>query len=229
MKRPSPAMIVALAALVFSMGGTAIAAKHYLLTNVNQIKPSVLRALERRLNPNPQVGAVGTTPATGPAGPEGKASSVPGPQGPPGNGVSVIGPSGLQGVEGQRGPVGEVGEPGKDGKAGDEGERGPQGEPGERGPVGHEGPEGPPGQSGIHNIHTVRGNEVSLAPGEHRTEGINAQCPEGALPIGGGYEASEATVNVYASARSGNWGWDVAAINNGVSEATVTATVLCAE
>jgi hypothetical protein len=115
MKRPSPAMIVALTALVFSMGGTAIAAKHYLITSTSQIKPSVLRTLEKRLNPNPQVGAsvgapTGATGSAGATGPEGK-------QGAPGIGVTVIGPPGLQGNEGLRGPPGLEGKTGETGSA----------------------------------------------------------------------------------------------------------------
>ncbi len=45
-KHVSFANVVALTALVFSMGGTAIAANHYLITKTSQIKPSVLKALK---------------------------------------------------------------------------------------------------------------------------------------------------------------------------------------
>jgi hypothetical protein len=45
MRKPSPTMIVAAAALVLSLGGTAIAASHYIITSTDQIKPSVLRRL----------------------------------------------------------------------------------------------------------------------------------------------------------------------------------------
>jgi hypothetical protein len=45
MRKPSPAMIVALIALFFAIGGSAFAASHYLITSTAQIKPSVVRAI----------------------------------------------------------------------------------------------------------------------------------------------------------------------------------------
>jgi hypothetical protein len=45
MRKPSPATIIAIAALVVALGGTAIAASHYIITSTSQIKPSVLREL----------------------------------------------------------------------------------------------------------------------------------------------------------------------------------------
>lgn len=83
MKRLSPSMAVALAALFISLGGTGLAASHYLLTSTKQIKPSVLRSLRGR------------------EGPEG-------PQGPGGN-TGAVGPSGPRGPEGFRGAPGPIG------------------------------------------------------------------------------------------------------------------------
>jgi hypothetical protein len=40
------ANVVATMALVFAMSGTALAAKHYLISSTKQIKPSVLKSLE---------------------------------------------------------------------------------------------------------------------------------------------------------------------------------------
>jgi hypothetical protein len=76
-RRPSAPGVIALLALFFALGGTAIAAKHYLITSTSQIKPSVLRQLH------------GQTGAVGPQG----ASGVTGPQGP-------TGPQGTQGPAG---------------------------------------------------------------------------------------------------------------------------------
>lgn len=47
MRRPSPALIVAIAALIVALSGTAIAASHYLITSTSQIKPSVVKELQR--------------------------------------------------------------------------------------------------------------------------------------------------------------------------------------
>lgn len=50
-RKPSPAMLVAVLALVVALGGTAVAAEQYVITSTNQIKPSVLaelRALRTR-------------------------------------------------------------------------------------------------------------------------------------------------------------------------------------
>jgi hypothetical protein len=44
-RRPSPAMAVAIVALVFAMAGTGIAASQYIITSASQIKPSVRREL----------------------------------------------------------------------------------------------------------------------------------------------------------------------------------------
>jgi len=74
-RRPSPAVIIAGLALFCSLGGTAIAAHHYLITSTKQISPAVLRNLKGRAGTN---GAAGPKGEPGPAGPTGAA----GPQGP---------------------------------------------------------------------------------------------------------------------------------------------------
>jgi hypothetical protein len=85
-RRPSPGTAVAILALFFAMGGTAIAAHHYLITKTSQIKPSVLKALK---------GYAGAKGATGPSGPPGPAGST-GPTGP-------TGPAGSAGTPGAPG------------------------------------------------------------------------------------------------------------------------------
>ncbi|HEY5287580.1 MAG TPA: hypothetical protein VIJ50_10790 [Solirubrobacteraceae bacterium] len=72
--------VIACLALFFALGGTAIAAQHYLITSTSQIKPSVLAKLK---------GNVGAPGATGPQGPSGA-------QGP----VGPVGPAGVQGPAG---------------------------------------------------------------------------------------------------------------------------------
>lgn len=55
--------VLAVLALFVALGGSALAARHYLITNTHQIKPSVLRALKGK------VGPPGPAGAPGPAGP----------------------------------------------------------------------------------------------------------------------------------------------------------------
>jgi hypothetical protein len=64
------ANVAASLALFFALGGTAIAAKHYLITSTNQIKPSVLSQLRGR------TGAAGSQGPGGPQGPAGPAGPV---------------------------------------------------------------------------------------------------------------------------------------------------------
>lgn len=71
-------MAIASLALFLALGGTAVAARHYLITSTRQIKPAVLKALH------------GTRGPSGPAGPSGAAGSP--------------GPPGVQGPKGEAGP-----------------------------------------------------------------------------------------------------------------------------
>jgi hypothetical protein len=109
-RKPSMTTVIACLALFFALGGTAIAAQHYLITSTNQIKPSVLAKLK---------GNVGATGTQGPAGPGGPA----GPPGPTGS-EGPVGLQGKTGFTGSQGPAGPTGAPGE------MGERGPEGPPG---------------------------------------------------------------------------------------------------
>jgi hypothetical protein len=102
-------------ALVLSMGGSAIAAKHYLITSTKQISPSVLKALKSSKvsgasGPASPAGAVGPAGEVGPAG--------------------AVGPKGDTGSGGAVGPKGEVGPAGAVGPKGNPGGAGPKGDPG---------------------------------------------------------------------------------------------------
>ena len=59
MKRPSPAVVISLVALFFSLGGASMAASRYLLTSVNQISPKVRHALRGARGPRGPRGAAG--------------------------------------------------------------------------------------------------------------------------------------------------------------------------
>jgi hypothetical protein len=78
LRRPSPTAAIALLALFFALGGTAIAAKHYLITSASQIKPSVLKQLQGKTGPPGPAGANGSNGANGTQGPQG-ANGPPGP------------------------------------------------------------------------------------------------------------------------------------------------------
>lgn len=97
--RHSYPSVAATAALLFSMGGVALAAHHYLITSTHQISPNVLRALRGRGAHGGPTGAQGVTGAQGATGPQGAG----GPQG-------ATGPQGAGGPQGTPGPQGATGQ-----------------------------------------------------------------------------------------------------------------------
>src|SRR5258708_3809286 len=115
--RMTYANVAATLALVFAMGGSAVAASHYLITSKKQISPKVVKELSGKQ------GAAGAAGAAGPSGAQGA-------QGPQG----TAGANGLVGEKGERGEIGpsggEKGEQGIKGEPGPEGKTGPQGEKG---------------------------------------------------------------------------------------------------
>lgn len=140
--KPSPAMIVAVVAVVLALAGGAYAAGSVI--NGNQIKNGTIKASKLTASAKKQLkgqkgakGAKGATGATGAVGPQGPAGAK-GDTGPRGA-VGPIGPQGPRGIPGEEGP---------EGLEGFEGEEGPEGPAGPEGPKGEEGPEGPQGEPG---------------------------------------------------------------------------------
>src|SRR5258707_8902162 len=86
------ANVAATLALVFAMGGSAVAASHYLITSKKQISPKVVKELSGKQ------GAAGAAGAAGPSGGQGA-------QGPQG----TAGANGLVGGKGERGEKGPPG------------------------------------------------------------------------------------------------------------------------
>jgi hypothetical protein len=75
-RKPSPALALAGLALFIALGGSAVAAHHFLITSPRQIKPSVLRALHGARGPAGPAGPAGAQGATGSPGPQGPAGPV---------------------------------------------------------------------------------------------------------------------------------------------------------
>jgi hypothetical protein len=93
-RKPSLGGIVAVVALFVALGGSAVAANHYLITKTSQIKPSVLSKLKGKAG---ATGPAGSQGPQGPGGPQG-AGGPQGPQGPSGGAgalsplTTVVGP-----------------------------------------------------------------------------------------------------------------------------------------
>jgi hypothetical protein len=103
-RRPSPALILAIAALALALTGSAVAAKRYLITNTKQISPVVLKQLAKMAAAQDGAGAKGGAGAAGPAGPQGEKGPT-GDKGPQGD----KGPTGDKGATGEAGPRGAAG------------------------------------------------------------------------------------------------------------------------
>lgn len=67
-----PGLVIAVLALVLSVGGAAWAANKYVITSTSQIKPSVLKKLKGTKGPRGPVGPAGATGLTGPTGAKGE-------------------------------------------------------------------------------------------------------------------------------------------------------------
>ena len=208
-------LVAAIAALFFAMTGSAFAAEgssanasakksksKYVITNLNQIKPSVVKQLEGPAGPQGPVGtagssgskgdkgdtgAAGSIGAAGPIGPTGKTGPTgppgqTGPTGPPGSGATgAPGPSGLTG---NTGPIGLTGNTGPIGLTGDTGPQGPTGDSGGPiGPTGNTGPAGPAGPAGASGLAGPTGatgptGEGSLPPVITGVWSVNGEAGE---------------------------------------------------
>lgn len=106
------------------------------------------------------------------------------------------------------------------------GARGIRGPRGVQGPIGPRGLQGNQGPSGFTDV-LFNDNVGAIVPGSSGT--VSAVCLSGYKAVGGGFEAQDTSVAIYASKPSASgFGWDVSARNSGASPAAVWAYVLCA-
>jgi hypothetical protein len=211
---PSPALVVAVMALVAALGGGFAYAQGggggaarltqacvengtqiLRLTRVNRCPPgSHLISWGERGEQGP-AGAPGPTGAGGPIGVQGPTGAA-GPIGPHG----AAGAAGAAGANGEVGPAGAIGPAGPQGDAGAQGGVGPTGPKGSTGPAGPTGPTGqtgatgaigPAGAAGISGLQKVS-NSLTISTDEGATSQpfVVATCPAGKELIGGGAYAN---------------------------------------
>jgi hypothetical protein len=112
-RRLNPSLVIAVFALVLALGGSAMAAKRYLITSTKQISPKALQELAAataKQEPAGSTDSPGSPGAVGPQGPRGEAgpqgerglTGPPGPPGPPGTSIgSDAGEIGWAVIDGQ--------------------------------------------------------------------------------------------------------------------------------
>jgi hypothetical protein len=124
-----------------------------------------------------------------------------------------VGPAGPRGERGEQGPVGPTG---------------PAGQKGEAGLAGAQGPPGPPGSSGISGWEYRVSPPLSVS-GNGLAASTQVDCPAGKKALGGGGGSMSAYTKLVTSAPSdAGTGWVVTYGNDGPSERTVYAWVICA-
>jgi Collagen triple helix repeat (20 copies) len=161
---------------------------------------------------------------TGPQGPTGEK----GDKGDKGD-TGPTGPQGPTGATGETGPLGPTGSTGPQGPTGDQGVKGDKGDKGDPGARGPQGPSGPAGT-------TVTGYAVVTAQttaGLLSDNAVDATCPTGEKPIGGGArtglaEPGGAYGNILMSHPTAD-GWHARAYNPGpYLTMYITAYAICA-
>lgn len=234
-RKPSPALVVAILAVVLACTGTATAAK-FVISSGSQVKDGVLTGKDvkdrsitaKDLAPGTLStvsgaadsklrGAAGAPGAKGEAGAPGAKgeAGAPGASGAKGD-AGAAGPQGEAGAKGADGDRGATGATGAQGPQGPQGERGPQGPAGATGPTGPQGakgatgaqgPQGAPGLSGVERVELFDSRDQEFHFGY-------AYCPAGKRVISGGFsnvvfgQGDDLEVRVNAPTPSGN-GWYV--------------------
>ncbi len=212
MRRPSPALAVAFAALLVSLGGTGWAAATLPRNSVGpkQLRPkAVMRSDLARGAVTTSHVADGTLLARDFR--RGQLRAVSG--GP-------AGPAGPAGVAGQRGSAGPAG------LAGPAGATGPQGSKGVAGPKGSPGPKGATGPAAAVAQQIVKGAGVGL-PGQTQ-KGALASCPAGKFVVGGGaFSVGGTDVALSSSYPNSATTWRVYVNNTGNVDTAFEAYAVC--
>ena len=165
---PSPAMVVALIALLVATTGTAVAGVMITGANVKNESLTGLDILNGSVTTNEiRNGTLRLVDFGGKL-----------PQGPQG-------PQGTPGTPGTPGPAGPQGPAGPKGSQGAKGATGAKGAPGAPGAKGANGPQGPPGLSGIEIVGGKSVNDSSFS------KAASAKCSAGKHVLGGGAYAMD--------------------------------------
>lgn len=155
----------------------------------------------------------------GPPGP-------PGPQGEKGE-TGDTGPAGPPGPQGEQGEIGPQGPPGAQGETGETGATGPAGPAGPQGETGATGATGPAGPTQSLNVQQVQGTSILVFPNTVVT--ATANCPSGTLVTGGGYDRTNANLEVLSEGSANSQhSWSVLVWNRDPVSTNIQARAECA-
>lgn len=119
-----------------------------------------------------------------------------------------------------------------EGPVGQPGPEGPQGEKGEPGQDGQDGEQGPPGEpGGLSGSRTFWSEPETVSP-NHFWGQANAECPDGTVAIGGGFDVTDGwdQARLIASGPTSENGWFIRFRNAGpVGDVTFDAFVVCVD
>ncbi|MEA2386319.1 MAG: hypothetical protein QOJ22_493 [Thermoleophilaceae bacterium] len=219
-RRPSPALVLALVALFSSLASGATAAR---LVSGKQIAKGTItgknvkrKSLTGKHVKDGSLLAVDFKERQLPAGVQGPAGAL-GAEGP-------LGPEGARGAEGVAGADGATGSPGAVGPAGPKGDKGDEGD---------EGPVGSAGAPGATNAVSRHGSDTNIQASTTITVGVTCDSGERATG-GGGSNGSAGGVHLVqsnptpATQSATPTGWAVTYENTSGAPAVIRPWVICA-